>query len=171
MVRSRSEAFSDWLEVISQEPELGFDPALLSQGARAWYEEIFDEHGEVPPAYLLRLLFERRLSLARFSLDLLRTVAERDLGKKLQLEVQASEDSDIEPSGEVEVYGEQIRALDLQEALTATASGIQAFAADTQWVVWPTCTEHRCGLHPTLVVGRAVWHCTVGSHDQPMHDS
>ncbi|WP_282204854.1 hypothetical protein [Kitasatospora fiedleri] len=122
-------------------------------------------HGEIPPAYLIDLLFERRVALARTALDLLRAAVERDLGVELHLYVRAIAHSDYEPSGEVEVYGEQIRAIGLPEALAATAVTVQTFVADAHWVVWPTCADHHTGLYPTLAAGAAVWHCITGAHD------
>ncbi|BAJ27003.1 MULTISPECIES: hypothetical protein [Kitasatospora] len=168
MPEPRQAAFADWLETVRHDPDTGSCLTPLSESGRRWLANVFDAHGEVPPAYLLDLLFERRGALARTALDLLRDAAERDLGIAPDLRVRADAHSDYEPSGEVEVHGEQIRAVGLPEALAAVAGAVQSFLAEAHRVVWPVCPEHRTGVHPALTAGTAVWHCTTGAHELPL---
>ncbi|WP_432929465.1 hypothetical protein ACQPZZ_05195 [Microbispora sp. CA-135349] len=44
-------------------------------------------------------------------------------------------------------------------ALVEIADAVQDVVMEHIWGVWPTCPEHRLGLHAALVEGTAVWQC------------
>lgn len=50
-------------------------------------------------------------------------------------------------------------------ALAEIADAVQEIVMEPLWGVWPTCPEHRLGLHAALVKGTAVWQCAgAGTH-------
>lgn len=48
---------------------------------------------------------------------------------------------------------------DVDVALVEIADAVQDVVMEHIWGVWPTCPEHRLGLHAALVEGTAVWQC------------
>ncbi|MBP2702624.1 hypothetical protein JOL79_02265 [Microbispora sp. RL4-1S] len=54
---------------------------------------------------------------------------------------------------------------DAEVALAEVADAAQDVVMDVVWTVWPTCPDHRLGLHAALVEGAAVWRCAgAGTH-------
>ncbi|GII55979.1 hypothetical protein Pth03_43680 [Planotetraspora thailandica] len=51
---------------------------------------------------------------------------------------------------------------DIGVALAEVADATQDEVMEVTWMVWPTCPEHRLGLHADLVEGTAVWQCAGG---------
>ncbi|MFI5528672.1 hypothetical protein ACIA8O_08955 [Kitasatospora sp. NPDC051853] len=168
MTTSGNDPFHTWLAVLAGEPELGLDPAWLSDEALAWLRAVRDAHGEVAPPYVPELMLERRAAVAETALAALRAAAERDLGSPLDLRPEVEAECDYDTTGSVAVFGEQVRALGPEEAKVTVADAVQTFVAHVHRTVWPTCPDHRTGLHPELTERRAVWHCRAGGHDLPM---
>ncbi|MGW2396635.1 hypothetical protein ACWCYY_08805 [Kitasatospora sp. NPDC001664] len=169
MTTSGNDPFHTWLAVLAGEPELDLDPARLSDDALAWLRAVRDAHGEVAPPYLPELMLERRAALAETALAALRAAAERDLGLRLDgLRPEVEAECDFDPIGSVGLFGEQVRALGLEEAKVTVADAVQTFVAHVHLRVWPVCRDHGAGLHPGLTDRRAVWCCRVGGHDLPM---
>ncbi|BFV61111.1 hypothetical protein KCMC57_up62150 [Kitasatospora sp. CMC57] len=169
MTPSRNEAFNQWLAETLPDPEIDKDPAWLSPQEKQWFEEIFDGNGQLPAHRLAEVIFSRRIQLAYAALDLLKAHAAGDLTTDLgELKVFSNRDSEYEPTGEVEIHGEQVRTLIPDAAMVTVAAAVQAFVADTIRRVWPVCGEHRYGLHPILTPTGARWHCRPGSHAIPL---
>ncbi|GAA4582748.1 hypothetical protein GCM10023194_18360 [Planotetraspora phitsanulokensis] len=54
---------------------------------------------------------------------------------------------------------------DVDLAISDVADAAQDIVMELVWGVWPTCPEHRLGLHAALVEGVAVWQCAgAGTH-------
>ncbi len=54
---------------------------------------------------------------------------------------------------------------DVGVALVEIADAVQDVVMEHTWGVWPTCPEHRLGLHAAFVEGTAVWRCAgAGTH-------
>ncbi|HEV2638581.1 MAG TPA: hypothetical protein VGX23_25770 [Actinocrinis sp.] len=132
-----------------------------------WLTSVFAENGSLPGPDLGRILFDRRLAVARTALARLIDAFERESGVRTEMPIQYERPSTYDLSGFVKADSTYVFGISELDILLAVAEDFHDVFQDVNRRVWPLCPDHRCGVHPERVDDRVGWRCRVGDHVLP----
>ncbi|MFE0510178.1 hypothetical protein [Streptomyces sp. NPDC058964] len=161
-------AFARWLVRLHDDVEVDFDPFARDPAVGEWLFSLFCANGETTTDHLAPHVMARRTLLAESAVaSLMRDIrAAGHPPSSIVIDVMAP-DSQF-TLGKVSVEGTHIQSVDAQGVLAGAADGVQTRLADPGRTVWPTCSAHGLGVHPSVNSVRAEWVCSAGHVLRPI---
>lgn len=150
-----TDTFENWVASLGGE---------VSADAQVFLRRLFQERGPVPLEQAQRLGLDHQIELARKAAALVA----HDIASTTDIEPPPFEYRHEDGSIRLAFWGQYASSAILglsQAAVTVEVAGfMQDEVMEDLHGVWPECSEHGNGLHPTLSVDRAEWVCRTGAH-------
>lgn len=146
---------------------LGYETTSVALNAPDWQEwmrQVFVEHGPLNGDDLSSKVTLRMIEGARAASRLVQRDIEATLGRDRSVSVIEEDGIVFVSLDQYVVWNDPLTSIGAEQLIVDVADRIQEAVMEGHWRVWPECTRHHLGLHPTMVEDEPVWWCRRYAH-------